>query len=299
MQRGCQHGLLADRAAGKSDRTKIGQLGAGCRRLTLRRQRPTLAAGGDMRLLLVNGNTSPEITALIAEEARRSASPGTELVAVTPRFGPAYIATRSEAAIAAHGILAALAEHAGSADAAVIACFGEPGLAAARELLPIPVTGMAEAAMLTACMLGGRFAIVTGGARWVPMLEELTRAYGLERRLAAIRTHPLEGGAIAQDRDGAAGQLAELARRCIDEDGADCIILGGAGLAGIAARIGDSLPVPVLDGLDCAVRQAELLAAMAASKPTAGSYANLDGRASRGLDAALADRLLGGRTRSE
>jgi allantoin racemase len=246
-----------------------------------------------MRLLLVNGNTSPEITSLIAEEARRSVSPTTELFAVTPRFGPAYIATRSEAAIAAHGILAALAEHADKADAAVIACFGEPGLGAARELLQIPVVGMAEAAMLTACMLGARFAIVTGGARWAPMLEELARLYGLEERLAAVRTHHLEGGAIARDRDGAARQLAELARRCVEEDGADCVILGGAGLAGIAARIADTVPVPVLDGLDCAIRQAELLAALATRKASAGSYGALEGRTSTGLDEALAGKLLG------
>jgi allantoin racemase len=148
-----------------------------------------------MRLLLVNGNTTQAITELIAEEARRSAAPSTELVAVTPRFGPAYIATRSEVAIAGHAVLECLAQHSAGVDAAVIACFGEPGLEAARELCPFPVVGMAEAAMLTACMLGARFSIVTGGARWVAMLRELARAYRLEQRLASVRAHRLEGGA--------------------------------------------------------------------------------------------------------
>src|SRR5689334_7195094 len=129
-----------------------------------------------MRLLVVNGNTSAEITRLIDAEAGSSLAPGAELVTVEPNFGPAYIATRAESAIAGHAVLDALARNAEGFDAAVIACFGEPGLDAARELLPIPVTGMAEAAMLTACMLGARFAIVTGGARWVPMLEELSDA---------------------------------------------------------------------------------------------------------------------------
>jgi len=247
-----------------------------------------------MRLLLVNGNTSPEITRLIEAEARRSASSGTELIAKTPRFGPASISTRSELAIAAHAILATLAEHAGRADAAVIACFGEPGLAAARELCACPVVGMAEAAMLTACMLGNRFAVVTGGRRWVPMLKELAHAYGLAARLASVRAHALEGGAIARDREGAAQALADLACRTVEEDGADVVILGGAGLAGIAARIADRVPVPVLDGLDCAVRQAELLVALGCRKPVAGSFSAPEARASVGLDASLGARLLGG-----
>jgi allantoin racemase len=246
-----------------------------------------------MRVLIVNGNTSPEITALIEAEAQRSAAPGTEIVAVTPSFGPAYIATRSEAAIAAHAILVALAEHGAGCDAAVIACFGEPGLAASRELLTIPVVGMAEAAMLTACMLGGRFAVVTGGVRWVPLIEELAVAYGLERRLAAVRAHALEGAAIARDPEGAASALAALAARCVEEDGADCVILGGAGLAGLARRIAPSLQVPVLDGLDCAIRQAQLLAALASRPPTAGSYAAPEGRLSKGLTPALSARLRG------
>jgi allantoin racemase len=246
-----------------------------------------------MRVLVVNGNTSEAITLLLVAEAQRIVAPGTEIVAVTAPFGPAYIANRAESAIAAHAVLTALAQHADGCDAAIIACFGEPGLAAARELLPIPVVGMAEAAMLTACMLGGSFGIVTGGERWVPMLEELARAYGLERRLARVRAHRLEGAAIARDPEAAGRQLAELATACAVEDGADCVILGGAGLAGIARRIAPGVPVPLLDGFDCALRQAQLLAALAPGKPRIGSLAAPEGRASHGLDPALTRRLLG------
>ena len=186
---------------------------------------------------------------------------------MTAPFGPRYIAHRAETAVAAHAVLQALEGNHQGCDAAVIACFGEPGLLAARESMPIPVVGMAEAAMLTACMLGARFSIVTGGARWVPMLRELAQAYGLERRFVSVRAHTLTGADIARDQQGARSALASLARATVEEDGADVVILGGAGLAGLAPLIAPELGVPLLDGLDCAVRQAELLAALRGTPP--------------------------------
>ncbi len=93
--------------------------------------------------------------------ARAAASVGTEVVAVTAPYGVPYIATRAEAVIGGRVALEVLAEHAPGCDVAVIAAFADPGLGGARELLPMPVIGMAEAAMLTSCMLGRRFSIVT------------------------------------------------------------------------------------------------------------------------------------------
>jgi hypothetical protein len=98
--------------------------------------------------------------------------------------------------------------------------------------------------MLTACMLGARFSIVAGGVRWVPMLTEPAAIYGLERRLASVRAHSLTGSEIACDRAAAVPVLAALAGACIEEDGAECIILGGAGPA---PELAPRLPVPILD----------------------------------------------------
>ena len=214
-----------------------------------------------MRLLLLNGNTDPAITALLATRAAeaipRLRLPAADLVPATAPFGARYISTRAAVAVAGHAVLAALADHVGHDNpggytAAVIACFGEPGIEAARELLPIPVVGMAEASIAAALAIAPRIALLTGGALWVPMLEEFALIRGFGRDRVAVRGVAPTGDMIARDPDGAAALLAEAARAAA-QDGAGAVVLGGAGLAGIAPRIAPHVPVPVLDSLDCAL----------------------------------------------
>jgi Asp/Glu/hydantoin racemase len=119
--------------------------------------------------------------------ARPVAAPGTELVALTAPRGFPYIATRAEAQIGGAIALEMLAEHHAGFDAAIIAAFGDPGLFGARELFDFPVVGMAEAAMLTACMLGRRFAVVTFAQALGPWYQECVESHGLAGRLAGIR----------------------------------------------------------------------------------------------------------------
>src|SRR5205823_4648961 len=113
--------------------------------------------GTSMKILLLNPNTSVEVTDLLVSAGRAAAAPGTELIPLTAPRGVPYIASRAEAQIGGTIALEMLAEHQHDADAAIIAAFGDPGLFGARELFDIPVVGMAEGAMLTACMLGRRF----------------------------------------------------------------------------------------------------------------------------------------------
>ncbi|MEO3475174.1 aspartate/glutamate racemase family protein [Roseomonas sp. CAU 1739] len=217
-----------------------------------------------MRLLLLNGNTDPAITDLIATRATEAVArlglPASEIIPATAPFGARYISTRAAVAVAGHAVLAALAEHVGTDnphgfDAAVIACFGEPGIEAAREMLPIPVVGMAEASIAAALAIAPRIALLTGGALWVPMLEEfaLIRGHGADR--VAVRGVAPTGDMIARDPDGAAALLVEAARAAV-QDGAGVVVLGGAGLAGIAPRVAPHVGVPVLDSLDCALAAA-------------------------------------------
>ena len=119
-----------------------------------------------MRLLMINPNTSPEITDLVVRTARMVASSDTEIVGATGRFGPRYIVSRAGSAIAAHAALDAYAEHGRDADVVALSCFGDPGLGGLRELATQPVIGMAEAACIEAAAGGRRFAIVTGGRTW-------------------------------------------------------------------------------------------------------------------------------------
>ena len=210
-----------------------------------------------MRLLLINGNTSEAMTARIAAEAQRIATRGTSVIAVTARFGAAYVATRAAYAIAAHAALDAYAEHGAEADAIVLACFGDPGLFALREVARVPIVGMAEASCRMAAPQGKRIAIVTGGSGWVAMLREFVAAIGFADEVVAIRAVAPTGAEIAADPERARAILAAECRAAVAEDGADVVILGGAGLIGIADAIAGEVPVPIIDSLTAAVRIAE------------------------------------------
>ncbi|MEO1092552.1 MAG: aspartate/glutamate racemase family protein [Pseudomonadota bacterium] len=241
-----------------------------------------------MRLLLLNPNTSTEVTDLLAAAARRVVSPGTEVLAVTAHRGVPFIASRAEAAIAGEVVLEMLARHAGDVDAMIVAAFADPGLGGLRELSPVPVVGLAEAAMLTACMLGARFAIVTFSAALGPWYRECVAYHGLLDRLAAIRMLDEPFRAIGDVQHEKADRLVELACRAVEEDEADVVILAGAPLAGLAEVVKDRIPVPLIDGAAAAARQAETLAALGVRKATAGSFRRPGGKPTAGLDPALA-----------
>jgi allantoin racemase len=207
-----------------------------------------------VRILVINPNTSVVVTDLVTARVRAIAGERATIIPVTGGFGARYISTRAAAAVAGHAALDALAEHVGGCDAVYLACFGDPGLAALQEISPVPVVGMAEASCRAACRDGGRFAIVTGGALWEPMLREFVFALGLSDRLAAIRTIAPAGDEIARDPDAALASLAAACTACAKEDGADVVILGGAALAGLAARIEPAVPVPVLCSVETGAR---------------------------------------------
>jgi allantoin racemase len=211
-------------------------------------------------LLLINPNTTASITDLVLKTAKRFAAKGTTLRAVTGAFGPRYIASRIGYAIAGHAAVDALANDTARKDAVVLACFGDPGLAALKEVSRVPVVGMAEAAILQASAVGKRFSIVTGGARWKPMLEEFVAAQGMSARLASVRTVAPTGADIARNPKAAMALLAKGCAACVREDGADVVILGGAGLAGLAAKLRAAVDVPLLDCVACAISLAESLA---------------------------------------
>jgi Asp/Glu/hydantoin racemase len=225
-----------------------------------------------MKLLLANPNTSASVTERIAAVARAVAAPGTEIVAVTGGAGVPYIATRAEAAVAGRTTLELMAEHGAGCDAAIVAAFADPGLGGARELMPFPVVGLAEAAMLTACMLGRRFAIVTFSGSLGPWYRECVEYHGLTSRLAAIRCVEAGFTGIATVQTELEDQLVALCNRTVAEDDADMVILGGAPLAGLARLVADRVSVPLIDGVEAAVLQAEALVRLAPRKATAGSF---------------------------
>lgn len=244
-----------------------------------------------MNVLLLNPNTSTAMTELMLGVGQRAAAPGTVLVPRTAPRGVPYISTRTEAQIGGAVALEMLAEDHRKVDAAIIAAFGDPGLFAARELFDIPVVGMAEAAMLTACMAGRRFAIVTFARALGPWFEECVRSHGLWERCAGIRMLDSAFRAVSEVGTEKEDLLVELAMRAITENDADVLIFAGAPLSGLAERVADRIPVPVVDQVVAAVKQAEALSALRLRKATAGTFRRPDAKPTTGLADSLAVRL--------
>jgi Asp/Glu/hydantoin racemase len=213
------------------------------------------------RILLVNANTSASITAKLVAAAAAQA-PSVAWLGATGRFGASYIASRSAAAIAGHAALDALAAAPPGHAGVLLGCFGDPGLDALKEIAGVPVRGLGEASASVALRAAARFSVVTGGAAWGPMLREFYAARGLGDRLASVRTVAPTGAEIAAAPAAALALLAAEARAAAAEDGAGAVVLGGAGLAGLAPAVAARAGVPVLCSLACGV--AEILAAIAA-----------------------------------
>ncbi len=248
-----------------------------------------------MKLLLVNPNTTQAVTDAVQAAARAAASPGTELKAVTGRFGPLVIGSRAENAIAQHGVLELVAQHAGGCDAVVLAVSLDTGLWACRELLPMPVIGMTEAGLLLGCTVGTRFGIVTYGRRMGPLYRELVESHGLASRLAGIATLDVTPEQTFSDPQIVRAAVVDAARRLVDGDGAEAVLLAGAAMATLAAGLQAAVDVPLLDGVACAVALAEARAGLKLPRARSGSVSPTGGRTVVGVSSALGALFAGGR----
>lgn len=243
-----------------------------------------------MRLLVINPNTSEDVTALIGAEARRSCNPGTELLLRTAPYGVEYIETRFEALVAAGAVAEVIAETP-DVDAVLVAAFGDPGLPALKEMTDVPVVGITEAALCAAALQGHRFSIIAISDRITAWYRDCVEHFGLGGRLASIRSIKEALGGIADVQTEFRSTLVELATTAVAVDGADVVVLAGAPLAGLAREVADEIPVPVVDGIAAGTRFAEALVGLACGPHRAGSFAAPPRKPRRGfsgsLDAAL------------
>ena len=185
---------------------------------------------------------------------------------LTPRHGPRSIESVYDELLSAAPTLELTLGALEGQDGVVLACYSDhPVIAALREVTRVPVVGIAEASMHVACLVGRTFGIVTTSAAWEPLLWDAVRHYGLEGRCAAVRATgrpvlALEAG-HGEAEAAEADAILVAARRVVEEDGAEVICLGCAGMAGLDKRLEAALGVPVLDGVVCAVKLLEGLLA--------------------------------------
>lgn len=227
-----------------------------------------------MRIQIINPNTTAAMTQRMVDAVRPLAAPGTELIARTSTFGPPSIEGHYDEAMSVPGLIEQIRlGEADGVDGHIIACFGDPGLAAAREVARAPVIGIAEAAMHAAALVATGFSIVTTLGRTKIIARHLVETYGMAARCRGI--HAVEIAVLDLEDNGSDTEerLIDACRRAVVEDECGAIILGCAGMADLVARVSAAIDVPVIDGVAAAVKFIEALAGMGLRTSKHGDYA--------------------------
>ena len=226
-----------------------------------------------MKIKVINPNTTASMTENIGAIARSVANPGTEIIACNPDLGTVSIEGHYDEALSVVGILDEIRKgEAEGIDGYIIACFGDPGLLAARELATAPVIGIAEAAMHAASFVATGFSIVTTLSRTKIIARHLVHNYGMTHLCRQIRAIDLPVLNLEADSEIKTIILEECGR-ALAEDDCGAIILGCGGMADLAAQISDKLGIPVIDGVSAAVKFIEALAGLQLSTSKRGDLA--------------------------
>jgi allantoin racemase len=226
-----------------------------------------------MKIKVINPNTTASMTEKIGAIARFFANSGTEIIACNPDMGPVSIEGHYDEALSVVGILDEIRKgEIEEIDGYIIACFGDPGLLAARELTKAPVIGIAEAAMHAASFIATSFSIVTTLSRTKIIARHLVHNYGMTHLCRRIRAIDLPVLSLETNSEIKAVILEEC-RQAIAEDDCGAIILGCGGMADLATEISAQLGIPVIDGVSAAVKFIEALVGLKISTSKKGDLA--------------------------
>jgi len=227
-----------------------------------------------MRVFVINPNTTKSVTDHIRRQLEKIKRPDTELTVVNPEHGPVSIESVYDETLAGPPTLELVrrANEEGY-DVIVLACFSDPALDAAKEVSTIPVIGIEEATLHVAAMLGHKFSITTAFSNRVPTRELHARLRSVESAYASTLVMNMSVLDMDANPEEAKSRIQELARKAIEEDGAEVIILGCAGLAGYAEDVERELGAVVLDPTSVAFKIAEAIADLGLRHSKVGRFA--------------------------
>ena len=197
-----------------------------------------------MKILIINPNSSVEMSAAIQNVAEIYANGDFEVKTVPTPNAPEYIDYYIDQAIAAPGMMQIVKENEAEYDAFIVACHCDPNLDLLKQITDKPVVGIGEASMKLATMLGHSFSVVSAGKHSIPNKRALIHKYGLDNDCASVR-----GPKDDFDDPTVEGPYLNAAQIAMEEDLAEVIVLGCAGFAGMSEKMSAELGVPVLDGV--------------------------------------------------
>ncbi|MBR9904505.1 MAG: aspartate/glutamate racemase family protein [Gammaproteobacteria bacterium] len=248
----------------------------------------------NVHIRIINPNTTASMTAAMGQAAQQQAGPGTTVSASQPDAGPVSIESHFDEAISAVGVAEEVlkGEREGGIDAYVVACFGDPGLLAARELTRAPVIGIAEAAFHLATLVSTRFSIVTTLGRTGIIAEHLLQQYGFSHHCRRIRAAEIPVLDLEHHPEAAFTRIVEECCRARDEDGIGAIVLGCGGMANLTQEISREVGLPVVEGVSAALKLAESLVGLGLYTSKHGDLAYPRPKAFTGKFAGLTDLAL-------
>ena len=226
-----------------------------------------------MRILIVNVNTTESMTQAIAEQARSVASPGTEIIGLTPRFGAESVEGNFESYLAAIAVMDRVMSYEGPYDAVIQAGYGEHGREGLQELLEVPVVDITEAAASLAMLLGHKYSVVTTLDRTVPLIEDRLKLAGVYERCTSVRASGMSVLELEASPQRAVEAIVAQAIEAVSKDKAEVICLGCGGMAGLDQQIRERAGVPVVDGVTAAVALAESLVRLGLTSSKVRTYA--------------------------
>lgn len=226
-----------------------------------------------MRILVLNVNTTASMTRSIGDSARSAASPGTEIIELTPNFGADSCEGNFESYLAAIAVMDKVVNYTEPFDAVIQAGYGEHGREGLQELLDVPVVDITEAAASTAQFLGHKYSVITTLDRTVPLIEDRLKLAGLTDRCASVRASGLSVLELESDPERAVTAIVEQSRQAVENDKAEVIVLGCGGMAELEAKVAQATGVPIVDGVRAAVTIAESLVRLGLSTSKVRTYA--------------------------
>lgn len=226
------------------------------------------------RILVINPNTSEAMTADVRATVDRIKRPDVEAETVHPPYGPESLESAYDTVIAANAMIDMLTGKETAYDGVLIACFGDPGHDALKEMLDGAVVGIAEAAIATALLLGNKYSILAAGERAVPLMENMVAGYGLKSRLASVECLGMSVTAVEEQKEEAIEKLTQAAERAAQK-GADVLILGCAGMTTLKAAVEARTGMVILDPVETGYAMLEAAVCRNLKVSHSGLYARL------------------------
>ncbi len=222
-------------------------------------------------ILMINSNSNPITTNWLQERIEKFVDPETKITVVNPDFGPQGVDTYMDWLIAGIETLKIVSSNKEKYDAFVIGCGSDPGLDACRQITTKPVLGLSESAMLMACPLGNKFSIISTRETQIPVLEQRVIQYGLRDKLASIRYIQMTTADL-MNREELIKNTCEAAKIAVKKDRAEVIVLTGSLMLGTEKEISEASGVPVMLGVVCALKMAEIYISIGGTTSKAYKY---------------------------